>query len=50
MAQLLGLREEQVVCIRLFFPKERGVKQVDNRKAHPTASRLNRGPPPPLDR
>ena len=32
MAQLFWLREEQVAWIRPFFPKERGGKQVDNRK------------------
>ena len=32
MAQLLGLNAEQVDGIRPLFPKERGVKQVDDRK------------------
>ncbi len=32
MAQLFGLSVEQVVRIRPFFPKERGVKRVDDRK------------------
>ena len=32
MAQLLGLSVEQVDRIRPFFPKERGVKRVDDRK------------------
>ena len=32
MAQLFGLREEQVACIRPLLPKEGGVKQVDNCK------------------
>ncbi len=32
MAQLFGLSGEQVDGIRLLFPKERGGKQVDDRK------------------
>ncbi len=32
MAQLFGLSAEQVDGIRPFFPKERGVKRVDDRK------------------
>ena len=32
MAQLLGLSAEQVAGIRPLFPKERGVKRVDDRK------------------
>ena len=32
VAQLLGLSAEQVDCIRPFFPKERGVRRVDDRK------------------
>ncbi len=32
MAQLLGLRQEQVDRIRPLFPKERGVKRVEDRK------------------
>ncbi len=32
MAQLLGLSAEQVDGIRPLFPKERGVKRVDDRK------------------
>ncbi len=32
MARLLGLREEQIAGIRPLFPKERGVKRVDDRK------------------
>ena len=32
MAQLFGLSAEQVARIRPLFPKERGVKRVDNRK------------------
>ncbi len=32
MAQLLGLSAEQVDGIRPLFPKERGGKQVDDRK------------------
>ncbi len=32
MAQLFGLSAEQVDRIRLLFPKERGVKRVDDRK------------------
>ncbi len=32
MAQLFWLSEEQVDGIRPFFPKERGVKWVDDRK------------------
>ncbi len=32
MAQLLGLSAEQVDGIRPLFPKELGVKQVDNRR------------------
>ena len=32
MAQLFGLRQEQVDGIRPLFPKERGVKRVDARK------------------
>ena len=32
MAQLLGLSAEQVDHIRPLFPKERGVKRVDDRK------------------
>ena len=32
MAQLFGLRQEQVDRIRPLFPKERGVKRVDDRK------------------
>ncbi len=31
-AQLLGLSAEQVARIRPLFPKERGVKRVDDRK------------------
>ncbi len=31
MAQLFGLSAEQVDGIRLLFPKERGVKRVDDR-------------------
>ncbi len=31
-AQLLGLSAEQVDHIRPWFPKERGVKRVDDRK------------------
>ncbi len=32
MAQLLWLSQGQVARIRPLFPKERGVKQVDDRK------------------
>ena len=32
MARLFGLSAEQVDDIRPFFPKERGVKRVDDRK------------------
>ncbi len=32
IAQLFWLREEQVDRIRPLFPKERGVKRVDDRK------------------
>ena len=32
MAQLLGLSQEQVARICPLFPKERGVKRVDDRK------------------
>ncbi len=32
MAQLLGLSAEQVDGIRPLFPKERGVKRVEDRK------------------
>ncbi len=32
MAQLFGLSKEQVGRIRHLFPKERGVKRVDDRK------------------
>ena len=32
MAQLLGLRAEQVDGIRPLFPKERGGKRVEDRK------------------
>ncbi len=32
MAQLFGLSAEQVARIRPLFPKERGVKRVDDRK------------------
>ncbi len=32
MAQLFGLSAEQVDRIRPFFPKERGMKPVDDRK------------------
>ena len=32
MAQLFGISAEQVACIRPLFPKERGVKPVDDRK------------------
>ncbi len=32
MAQLLGLSAEQVARIRPLFPKERGVKRVEDRK------------------
>ncbi len=32
MAQLLGLSAEQVDGIRRLFPKERGVKRVEDRK------------------
>ena len=32
MAQLFGLSAEQVARIRPLFPKERGVKQVEDRK------------------
>ncbi len=32
MARLLWLREEQVAGIRPLFPKEQGVKRVDDRK------------------
>ncbi len=32
MAQLFWLRREQIAGIRPLFPKERGVKRVDDRK------------------
>ncbi len=32
MARLLWLREEQVAGIRPLFPKEQGVKRVEDRK------------------
>ena len=52
MAQLFGLSQEQVTHIRPLFPKERGVKRVDDRKVlsgtiHGTRSSLRRVDAPP---
>ena len=43
MAQLLGLSAEQVDGIRPLFPKERGVKRVDDRKVFMSFRRVYAG-------
>ena len=43
MAQLFGLSAEQVDGIRLLFPKERGVKRVDDRKVFMSFRRVYAG-------
>ena len=54
MAQLLGLSQEQVARICPLFPKERGVKRVDDRKVlsgiiHGTRRGLRRVDAPAAD-